>query len=194
MEPQRPIRVLVVDDHPAVRAGVAALVDAEPGLIAVDAVGDAYAVPPAVQAKRPDVVVLDYQLPGVDGLSLCRAVTRQPLAPAVLVYSAFTSREMVVPAHIAGARAIADKAIEPRELTLMIRQLAAGENLLEAPAPDLMEAAAHRLDEEDVPLLGMLVGGVDPAGVAEVLGVSPEATERRVDRLLSRLVVARSVR
>jgi DNA-binding NarL/FixJ family response regulator len=182
--------VLVVDDHPAVRAGVAALVDAEPGLHTVEAVGDAFAVAPAVHAHRPDVVVLDYQLPGIDGLSLCRTLRSAPLPPAVLIYSAFASRDMIVPAHIAGAGALADKALEPRELTLMIRRLADGERLMESPTPDLLDAAGHRLPRQDLPLLGMLTNGVAASEIAEVLGLSVERAHARIDRLLARLVVA----
>ncbi len=188
----RPVRVLVVDDHPAVRAGVTALVDAEPGLVAVDAVGDAFAVAPAIHAQRPKVVVLDYQLPGLDGLSVCRQIRRGLLAPCVVIYSAFAGRELLVAAHLAGAGAVVDKTAEPRELTLLIRRLAAGERLLAPVTGDLVEAAAHRLHSEDRPLLRRLLGGEPSARIAEAAGLAVAELDERVDRMLARLVVARS--
>ncbi|MBA2348371.1 MAG: response regulator transcription factor [Solirubrobacterales bacterium] len=187
----RPITVLVVDDHPAVRAGVKALIDSEPGMNAVEAVGDAFAVGPAVHKLRPDVVVLDYQLPGLDGLSLCRQLRRGPVPPQVLVYSAFAGRDMEVPGWIAGAGAIADKNIEPRELTLLIRRLSAGERVLTPPEDELVEAAVHRLQAGDVPVLRGLVAGTSPAMVADELGLEPAALDEALDRILGRLVVAR---
>lgn len=187
----RPITVLVVDDHPAVRAGVKALIDAEPGMDAVEAVGDAFSVAPAAHKLRPDVVVLDYQLPGVDGLSLCRTLRRGPVPPAVLVYSAFAGRDMEVPGWLAGAGAIADKNIEPRELTLLIRRLADGERAMDPPAEELVEAAVHRLDPDDVPVLRGLVAGQAPTALAAELGFEPAAFDARLDRILARLVVSR---
>lgn len=186
--PQR-IGVLVVDDHPAVRAGLRALVEAEPGMTALGEVGDTFSVAPAVYRMRPDVVVLDYQLPGVNGLSLCREITAGVMAPAVLVYSAFASRALTVPARIARAGAIADKGIEASALTSIIRRLAAGERLIADPSPDLVAAAAHRLSPEDAPVLELILSGAAVADVAERLGIPPVALERRVDRMLARLTV-----
>lgn len=192
MEHPRPIRVLVVDDHPAVRAGVVALIDAEPGLIAVDAVSDAFAVAPAIHAQRPDVVVLDYQIPGLDGLSLCREIRRGLVPPSVIIYSAFTGREMVVPAHLAGAGAVADKSVEPRELTLLIRRLVAGETLLPPATAELIDDASHRLRPEDRPLLERLLGPEPAARLAEASGLTRREVEDRVDGMLARLVVTRT--
>ncbi len=191
MKRQRPISVLVVDDHPAVRTGLCALIDAEPGLVALGSAADAFAVPPAVHKLRPDVVVMDYQLPGRDGISLCRDLRRSPMAPAVLLYSAFADRTMVVPARIAGVRAIADKATEPRELALLIRRLADGEDLLPPTDPQLLSDAGHRLLPADLPVLGMLLSGVTPTEIAEITRCTAKEVDERIDHMLARLVVAR---
>lgn len=192
MDPSQQITVLVVDDHPAVRAGLRALIDAEPGMTALGDVGDTFAVAPAVYRMRPDVVVLDYQLPGINGLSLCRKITAGIRPPAVLMYSAFASRAMLVPARIARAGAVADKGIEPRRLTALIRRLAAGENLIADPSAELVAAAAHRLDAEDIPILELLLGGVSLGQIAGQLNIAAVDLEQLVDRMLARLTVGSS--
>lgn len=192
MERQRSITVLVVDDHPAVRTGLCALIDAEPGLVALGTASDAFGVAPAVHKLRPDVVVMDYQLPGKDGISLCRELRRNPVPPAVLLYSAFADRNLVVPARIAGVGAIADKATEPRELALLIRRLADGEELLPDPDPQLLEEAGHRLRPDDLPLVGMILAGVPTVDIAETMRCSAQEVNERIDRVLAHLVVARA--
>lgn len=187
----RPLKVLVVDDHPAVLAGVAALVDAAEGPRTIGTIGDPFAVAPAVRAQRPDVVVLDRQLPGLDGLTLCRTLRRAPAPPAVHVYSAFVTPDLLVPAHIAGACALTDKGTEPSELTLAIRRAGRGERLLERAGHELLDAAGKRLPGSELPLLGMLMNDVPLDEIAEVLGVSASVADRRVDRLLSRLLAER---
>jgi DNA-binding NarL/FixJ family response regulator len=184
-----PIRVLVVDDHPAVRAGLCLLVDAEPGMEAVGAVADAFGVPPAVHATGPDVVLMDYQLPGSDGISVCRELRRGPVAPAVLLYTAFADESMVVPARLAGVGAIADKGLEPRALALLIRRLAAGEAVLDEVTPELLAAAAAAVGPSDEPLLRAVATGAPPAGVAASAGLTPQELDRRVEQMLERLVV-----
>lgn len=189
MSTERLIRVLIVDDHAAVRAGVASLVDAEPGLKALEPVGDSFAVAPAVHAQRPDVVVLDFQMHGIDGLTLCREIRRGVLAPAVIIYSAFASRDMVVPAHVAGAAAIVDKGAEPRELTRTIRRVAEGESLLPEPDDAELSAAGHHLSAVEHSMLALLVRHLAPSAIASTLRLDPRDIEELIDGVLRRLVV-----
>lgn len=192
MDPQPQVTVLVVDDHPAVRAGLCTLIDAEPGLVATGDAADPFAVAPAVHHQRPDVVVMDYQLPGEDGMSLSRRLGRAPVPPAVLIYSAFADRDMVIPARIAGVRAIVDKGTPPRELAMAIRRVAAGEDLLPPADQELLAEAAHRLPDDDLPILEMLFDGLSTAAIAQRTDCSSVDVEARVDAMLARLVVARS--
>ncbi len=157
--------------------------------MALEPVGDSFAVAPAVHAQRPDVVVLDYQLPGLDGLTLCRELRRSVLAPAVIIYSAFTERDMIVPARVAGAAAIIDKATAPRELTLAIRQVASGASLLPTPSDADLSAAGHRLSGVEHALLALLVDETPPGAIATALRLDPRDIGALVDGLLARLVV-----
>jgi DNA-binding NarL/FixJ family response regulator len=82
------IRVLVVDDHPVLRAGLEAVFRAEPGFACVGAAADRRELLVLLRRTRPDVVVLDRRLGAEDGLALCREVRSEPVAPEVLIYTA----------------------------------------------------------------------------------------------------------
>jgi len=186
------ISVLVVDDHPAVRAGLRALIDAEHDMHAVGEAGDMYDLAPAVRRFAPDVVVLDYQLPGDDGITLCRRIKRSVNAPRVMLYSSFVGPAMAVPARIAGADAVVDKATSPRELLAIIRRLAAGESLPPETTSEMLNIAGERLPAEDLPVLGMLVHGSPASDIADALRLTREEVDRRIERVLGRLETRRS--
>ena len=186
------IGVLVVDDHPAVRAGLRALIDAEHDMHAVGEAGDMYDLAPAVRRFGPDVVVLDYQLPGDDGITLCHRIKRSVNAPGVMLYSSFVGPAMAVPARIAGADAVVDKAIAPRELLAIIRRRAAGESLALQITSETLNIAGEQLPAEDLPILGMLVHGSPISDIADALRLTREEVDHRIERILGRLVARRS--
>jgi DNA-binding NarL/FixJ family response regulator len=106
------IRVLVVDDHPVLRAGLEAVLRAEPGFACVGGAEDGEALWRLLRRTRPDVVVLDHRLGEEDGLELCRAVRAEPAAPAVLLYTADPNPAIERDALAAGAAGLVDKAVE----------------------------------------------------------------------------------
>jgi DNA-binding NarL/FixJ family response regulator len=121
------IRVLLVDDHPMVRAGLEAILRLEPGLVPVGTAEDGRELIAKVRRARPDVVVMDLRLPGdEDGLALCRALRREPAPPAVLLYCADTGEWLTRAAGEAGAAGVVDKTADPRELLDAIRIAARG--------------------------------------------------------------------
>ena len=116
MELEGRIRILVVDDHPAMRAGLMAVLRAEAGLVALDAATSDSDLWPTLNRTKPDVVVLDYHLPGDDGLVLCRRIKRQVPAPAVLLYSAYADAALTIPARLAGVDGLVGKSAPANEL------------------------------------------------------------------------------
>jgi DNA-binding NarL/FixJ family response regulator len=106
------IRVLVVDDHPVLRAGLEAVLRAEPGFRCVGAAADGDSMWRLLRRTRPDVVVLDHRLGTEDGVVLCRGLRAEPIPPAVLLYTADPTAELRAEALGAGASGLVDKAVD----------------------------------------------------------------------------------
>ena len=183
------IRMLMVDDHPALRAGLNAVLQAAPGFVPVDAVEGEHDLWPALRRSRPDVILLDYHLEGRDGLALCRQVKRTTLPPAVLVYSAYADMPLSVAAALAGADGLVNKGIRARELFDAIRTVAAGRRLLPQPSTELMEAIAARVDPGDLAIIRLVLEGEEPAAVAGALQLDADELSARIDGLIARFKV-----
>ena len=146
------IRVAVVDDHHAIRAGVESAAASQPGIVCVGTAADAEQLAPLLYRARPDVVVLDYHLPRIDGLQLCRQIKRDVLAPAVVVYTAYADASLTIPSIMAGADALVDKSAPARELFEAIRCVASGGTSIPPPIPELVAVARGSLDAADLPI------------------------------------------
>jgi DNA-binding NarL/FixJ family response regulator len=183
------IRLLIVDDHPAMRAGLTAVLRAEPGIVPLGAASSEDDLPAMLERARPDVVLLDYHLPGSDGLKLCRKMKRDPNAPAVLLYSAYADSAMVVPAILAGADGLMNKSAPAPELFDALRAVARGDRVLPPVPRELLEHAGTRIAAEDQPILAMMIDGTSPAEVADTLRADRREISRRIDAMIERLRV-----
>jgi DNA-binding NarL/FixJ family response regulator len=106
------IRVLVVDDHPVLRAGLEAVLRSEPGFRCVGGAADGESMWRLLRRTRPDVVILDHRLGPEDGVELCRALRTEPVPPAVLLYTADPNPALRAEAVAAGASGLVDKAVD----------------------------------------------------------------------------------
>src|SRR3954470_2490854 len=140
------VSVLVVDDHPALRAGLEQLLDQEPGYRLLGAVSSEAELAVALQGQRPDVVVMDYALTRGDGLSACFRLKQRPQPPGIVLYSAYVDDVFAVPATLAQADAIVSKNDPVEVLLTAIDAVAARESQVPSPAPEPIAAAAARLD------------------------------------------------
>jgi DNA-binding NarL/FixJ family response regulator len=183
------IRVLVVDDHPAMQAGLTAVLRAEPGLVPVGAVETEFELWPALTRTRPDVVLLDYHLTSSDGLALCRQVKRTLPPPAVLLFSAYADANLAIAARLAGADGLVNKAAAATELHDAIRTVAKGRPVMPAIDRELLTAAGERLLADDLPILGMALDGTPHVEIAETLRLEPDELGARLDRMIDRLKV-----
>jgi DNA-binding NarL/FixJ family response regulator len=125
-----PIRVLVVDDDPLVRAGLTMILSGADDVRVVGEAADGSEVPAAVAAHRPDVVLMDIRMPRLDGLAATEALRRQPGAPEVIVLTTFDADEYVLNALRAGASGFLLKDTPPVEILQAIRRVAVGEATL----------------------------------------------------------------
>jgi len=188
------IRVLVVDDHPAVRQGIEAMLGYEDGIVCVGtaaSAGEAHELWSAAERPPADVVVVDRHLPDEDGLSLCLWLrTRTSPAPAVVIYSAFADEALVLPAVVAGASGLIGKVADPADLSEAVRAAAAGERRLPDPSPTVGAVQAARLGTEDLPILGMLRHGVRADEIASTLGLDDASLVARRWAMLEALHAA----
>jgi CheY-like chemotaxis protein len=186
--PSEPVvDIVLVDDHPAVLAGLVGLVESERGLACRAAVTSAAAARRAIRDTSARVVVVDYELPDMDGLTLCADLKSLPDPPGVVVYSAFARPRLLPLAAIAGADAMLDKADPPEELFQAVRRAARGEARLPTQPPEAVQHCFVMLDADDLPLFGMAVNGVPPAEIAGVIGIDLDEVRRRLRALLGRL-------
>jgi DNA-binding NarL/FixJ family response regulator len=180
-------RIAIVDPQPAVRAGLAILLRTEPGLVPVGASHGAADGLELVRREQPAVVLLEHHLPDGDGLSLTRRLKALAPAPQVIVYTADTDRTLALLARVAGADGLVDKAASPGELFEAIRMVARGDTALPALEAHDLDAAAHRIDPDDLALLAMLVDGTPAVDAADTLRLDQRKVGRRIERMLGRL-------
>jgi DNA-binding NarL/FixJ family response regulator len=181
-------RVVVVEDHPAVSAGVERLLEAEPDLqVAGVAIGCAEATPLA-ESLRPDTTIVDMHLPDGNGIRLTQELLERKLTRSVVVYTAFVDDLVSLAALVGGAAAIVSKGGLGDELVDAVRAAARGGSVRPKVAAGGLVEAAGRLNPDDIPILGMLVHGTSPADIGEVLGVHERELAGRRRRMLHALL------
>jgi DNA-binding NarL/FixJ family response regulator len=180
-------RIVIVDPQPALRAGLAALLRGEPGLVPVGAAGSAEEALEAVTRTSPDLVLLEPMLGTGDGLQLIRRITGAEVAPRVVAYTEVGDPALEVALRVAGADGLVDKQAAPEELFEALRTVARGRTSLPLVTPAALRAAAARVESDDLALLAMLVDRTPTADVADTLRLDPRRMARRVERLLARL-------
>jgi DNA-binding NarL/FixJ family response regulator len=181
-----PIRILIVDDHPAVRLGARALFDDQPDMrVVAEARGAAEALD---TLDTPiDVALVDYHLRhGADGLTVISALQLVQPAARALVYSAFADSALAVAALVAGADGLLGKHELGDQLCDTIRRLARGRRYLPRIQPAVAHTMGARLDPGDRVIFAMLLSGVDPRTIAERLSLTEhELASRRAAMLRS---------
>ena len=184
------IRILFVDDHPALQAGLQTVLRAEPGLVPVATAASEYELWPALTRTRPDVVLLDYHLPGTDGLQLCHRIKRETPAPRVLIYSAYADAALAVPAVVAGADGLIHKSVTAHELVEAVRLVAKGTPVFPDVSAEELGRAMEQLDLEDRPIVAMLMDHESELEIAGALRREPDDVRAAISRVLGRLRVA----
>lgn len=181
------ISVLIVDDHPAMRAGVETVLESTPDLFPVGAGSDEHELWHQVRRARPQVVLLDYHLPGTDGLVLCHRLKNAVLPPAVLIYSAYADSSLAIAALAAGADGILNKSAPATELFEAIRTVSSGRKILPTLRPETVEDAAAKLDEQDRPILALLLDRTALPDIADAAHIPLDIAAQRIQGVIRRL-------
>jgi DNA-binding NarL/FixJ family response regulator len=177
-----PMDLVIVDDHPAVRAGLRGLVDDEPDLTVTATASTAREGFEAIADSKPHVALIDLNLPDDDGLHLCLRTRALETPPRVIIYSAFANPALAVKAAIAGADCVLAKTASPRALIAVVK----GE--LKPPLePRALRAAGASLETEELAILGMLAHGVSEREMAATLGLDAESALARRAAMLAKL-------
>jgi DNA-binding NarL/FixJ family response regulator len=181
------IRVVILDDHPAMRAGLTGLLTGEPQLQPLGAVACAAELYATLHRARADVVLLDYHLPDDDGLHVCRTLKQRDRVQGVLLYSAFAGPRLAIPAALAGADGLLHTSAPAPELYRAIRAVARGERVMPPIPRELLALAGAYVSCEDLPVLAMAAEGADLACIAEALCTTAPAIRARTDAMIEQL-------
>ncbi|RCG26777.1 DNA-binding response regulator [Sphaerisporangium album] len=198
-----PIRVMIVDDDPLVRAGLSLMLGGAPDLEIVAEADDGAAVPSLVDLHAPDVVLMDVRMPGTDGLAATEALRRRPRAPEVIILTTFNADEYVLRALRAGAAGFVLKDTPPAEIVSAVRRVAAGDPVLSSAVtrrliahvagnrPDLRRARAlarlRELNDRERQVAAAVGRGKSNAEIAAELYMSVPTVKTHVSRILTRL-------
>jgi DNA-binding NarL/FixJ family response regulator len=193
------ITVLLVDDEPLVRAGLRAILEAQPDITVAGEAADGASVVPLVRRLRPDVVAMDVRMPLLDGIDATRAVLRAfPEPPKILVVTTFENDEYVYQALRAGADGFLLKRARPTEIVHAVRVIATGDSLL-FPAAVRSLAAEYGNDEarrslrdagltdRESEVLRLMARGLTNAEIAARLIVGVETVKSHVSAVLGKL-------
>lgn len=187
------IRVLVVDDHPLVRAGLVTLLGAAPDVEVVGEASDGDAVVAAATALAPDVVLMDLSMPGVDGVAATRAMASALPEVRVVALTSFTDRRRVTEVLTAGAVGYLLKDSAPEQLLDGVRAAAQGHAPLDARVAGALlprrDDPSLRLSGREREVLRLTATGMANKQIGRVLGISERTVKAHLGSVFRRIGV-----
>ena len=186
---QNLIRILTVDDHPLLRKGIAALVNAEPDMKLVGEASNGKDAVQAFRSLRPDVTLMDLQMPGLNGLDALEAIREEFAEARIIVLTTYSGDAQVLRALRAGARGYILKGNVHEELLHAIRAVHAGQKRI--PPDVAAELADYAVDdaltEREIGVLKLIATGNGNKQIADKLSISEATVKARVTNILSKL-------
>jgi DNA-binding NarL/FixJ family response regulator len=193
------IRILIVEDQPLMRRGLRTVLELESGF---DVVGEAASGSEAIQqtaALHPDVILMDVQMPGMNGIEATRQIVRSGLGARILILTTFDTEDYVLDGIRAGSAGYLLKDVQAEELCTVIRRVARGETFIQpAVAAKYLRMLAEKKNEpvKDDPLstremevLQHLAAGDSNKEIAFTLGISENTVKNHVNNILGKLRV-----
>ena len=184
-----PIRILAVDDHALVREGIAVLVSTEPGLILVGEASNGREAIQQFRAHRPDITLMDLQMPEMNGLDAMIAIRGEFPDAKVIVLTTYIGDVQILRALKAGAQGYLFKSTFHKELASAIRAVHAGRKALSSEASYVIaeHAADDALTPAEISVLRLIADGKANKEIADSLSITEETVKSRVKSILSKL-------
>lgn len=185
------IRVMLVDDHPAFRKGMAALVGSEPDLEVVAETGDGRESIELYRQKRPDIVLMDLRLPGMGGVEAIIAIRKEFPDARIIVLTTFDMDEDIYRAMESGAKSYLLKDTPDDELAATIRAVHAGQQKLPTRVAERLAARRERpeLSEREREVLQLLIKGRSNKEISSALFISEDTVKAHLKTLFVKLDV-----
>jgi len=200
-----PIRVLLVDDHAVVRKGLRALFEREPGIEVIGEASDGEEAVRSVGRLRPDVILMDLEMPGIGGIEATRQISAEQPETRIVILTSHAAEEDVFPALKAGASGYLLKHSAPDDVLRAIRQAHAGETVLHPtiarmvlqeiqrparPAQPVQAPTTDPLSARELEVLRLLARGMSNQEIADSIVVGEATVRSHVSAILRKLQLA----
>ncbi len=205
----RLIRLIVVDDHPLFRQGVADTLSLEPGFEIVAQAEEGDQALSLIRSLKPDVAILDVNLPGMNGQQLTHAIRSEKLSTRVIMLTGYDDEDQILHAALAGAAGYCAKDIQPALLVRVVRAVATGKfafgsqimeryefedwlrTRLDAARRSYSEPGAsfHPLSDREMEVLACVVKGLSNKEIAGMLGISHQTVKNHITAILRKFAV-----
>ena len=191
MSEPRVIRILTVDDHPLLREGICAIIEAQPDMALVGEAANGAEAVAAWRNLRPDVTLMDLQMPGLDGLGAIRAIRKEHPQARILVLTTYDGDAQALATLKAGAAGYLLKSAMRKELLETIRVIHAGRR--HVPADIAQEIALHATDDplsdREIAVLGLVAQGKANKEIAWLLSLSEDTIKAHLKNIFAKLDV-----
>jgi two-component system NarL family response regulator len=183
------LRVLIADDHPVVREGLAAIFKTQKDIKVVAEATNGEEALELCDQHSPDVLLLDLRMPKKDGLQVITELAARPSRPRTIVMTTYESEEDIRRALKAGAKGYLVKGAPPQQIRESVRRVAAGESLLPAAiASKLAESMAHpELSKRERQVLEYIANGRSNKEIGQILYISEHTVKTHVKSILTKL-------
>jgi two-component system NarL family response regulator len=187
-----PIRVLVIDDHPVVRAGLTSMLGTQSELQVIGAASSGEEALDIIQRDRPDVVLLDLRMPGINGIDMLLTAKKRGLPVSAIILTSYETDEDIYRSVQAGAQGYLLKDTPLKEMLEAIRTVKSGKRYIPSPIAQRLADRMMRteLTARELEILKMLAKGPTNKQIGHALGISDYTVRNHVNSIIEKLEVS----